>query len=375
MTSARLRPAALDPTDRRFAQLGIAAVALTSVVVIARLAGVLPSGWATAVVLVGLGVGIRVALLVLARTAGAEQRARTLAHISLAGIAVGCIAVISALPTVTRNGGSQLFVEDVATFGWSLLLLTVAAAPVRTLNWRTFAGLGVTAFLGLIAVVRAVVRPIVLDLGDNPVGPALIGPLIETVVELTPVTLIALLVAHRRPARASALDLVLLGGSIGAGYAINENTLFGRGGGHWDAARPLSFVSPASTAVSDPWTLQAGHLVWAAFGALGIAITALYRHRLRFARWAAPLAIALVLAEHVSGNLAVLRPDSDLLTLLRVITANGCASVVLLTVGIGLVLRLERPAVRGTGRALFWLTPELAARRGQALARLQGGTP
>jgi RsiW-degrading membrane proteinase PrsW (M82 family) len=374
MTSAQLRLSALDPADRRFAQLGLATVALTLVVVTARLTGVLPAGWATAIVLVGLGIGLRVGLIVLARTAGADQRARTLRRISLAGLAVGGLAAVSALPVITRNGGGPLFVKDAATFGWTLLLVAAAAESVRTMNWRTFVGLGLTAFLGIIAVARAVVRPIVLDLGDNPVGPALIGPLVETILELTPVALIALLVAHRRQTRASALDLTLLGAFIGAGYALNENTLFGRGGGDWGVAAPLTLLSPGSNAIASPWTLQAGHLVWTALGALGIAITALYRRRLRFAAWAAPMAIALLLAEHVSGNLAVLRPHSSLLAGLRVITAGGCASLVLLVAGIGLVLRLEVPAVRGCGRSPLWVTPELAGRRGRALARLQGGT-
>lgn len=364
----------LSGTDRTFAVIGSTSVGLTVAVMAGRLTGLLPSGLATAIVVAAAAVLLRIGLGALAKSASAEQRARTLGHVSTAGLAVSAVALVVALPVITRNGGFGVFLEDAVTHGWVVLWLLVLAAPVRTLTWRTLVPFGLLGFLALPALARTVGRPVIDALPDgSTLGPGVWAPLTETLLEAAPLVLFAALVTRRRDVRPAALDLVLLGACVGAGFALNEDALFGRGTAHWGEVPPLTLLFPTSTHAVSPWTYAAGHLVWVAFMGLGIAISALYRHRHRLARWAGPAAVALVLTEHSANNLVVVGGNTVLVTVMRVVTLAGLASTLLLLAGGAATGWLEMRALRGTSSASEWwrLSPELAGRRAQALARTQ----
>jgi RsiW-degrading membrane proteinase PrsW (M82 family) len=373
-----LAPALLaSPADRRLALLGAISVGMSLCTCAARLMGVIPSGLATVIILLTSVVAIRAALWFTKRSATSVARARVSRIISNVGLCVAAVAIIASLPVVTRNGGFGDFADSVFQHLWSLALLTALALPVRTLPWRAYVGAGFTGYLAVTQLARLVGRPVVSAFGLGVFSEAIWVPVTEELIKAIPVLVVVLVAARNRQHRPSALDCALLGAWVGTGYAIYENTQYGRVGGSWSS--PLvSWLFPSDVAdhVAGTTYFAAGHLVWSALIGLGLGIGVLYRRHYRFAWVAIPLTVAVALAEHSLSNALALMPFGPaplVYRALQVLTLDGLLSLLLLLAGLAAVLLVEWRAVQPNGKPSEWLRLSAYAvgQRSSRLAVLQ----
>jgi RsiW-degrading membrane proteinase PrsW (M82 family) len=362
-------------------------VAVSVISVILRLAGVLPSGWATVVVIMVMAIGLRIFVKYAGKSASSAHRARISRFVALAGLAVSVLTVCTSLPVLLRGGGSDHFVANVFAHLWTIVILIAVVGTARTLNWMTLIGMGLTGFLAVTGIAFAVDRPVVQALGDNSAfATAFYVPLTEELLKALPALLILIFAARRHQTRPSAIEMALVGAVIGAGFALYEDTQYHRGGFNFGAMPLLSLFNP--TAVNDSSSLSityvnAGHMINTTLIVFGLAIGLLYRRQYRWAKFAIVLTFADVLIEHCAQNYAALvaadQGNTALFNLMRVLTLWGWLSTLLLIGGIVLVARQERRATTN-GRALkdrlvsaFWLKPASAQFAAAALARTQLG--
>ena len=249
---------------------------------------------------------------------------------------------------------------------------------MRTLTWRAYLGAGFTGYLAVTQLARLAGRPVVESVGSGLFPVAIFVPVTEELIKAIPVLVVVILAARRMRQRPSALDCALLGAWIGAGYAVYENSQYGRVGGSWSAP-PVSWLFP-SNAVSHSAGMSyfvAGHLVWSALTGLGIGVAVLYRRHYRLAWLAIPLTFAVAIAEHAESNaltLSPLGPEPAGDRILQILTLNGLLSLLLLLLtGIALILAIERRAVRPDRKPSQWLLLPASAvtQRSTRLAGLQ----
>ncbi len=361
---------------------GAACIALTVGAVVVRQFGLLPENLAAIIALLAAGIGLRVLLAVTARSATPLARRRISVIVSTVGLAVSATVLIFALPVATRTGGAQPFVNDLSSIGLTLALLTVVASPVRTLSWRAFVGTGLTGYLGVSVLARMIGRPIIEAAGAHSIlGPVIWNPIDEEVVRSLPLVLIVALAARAKAARPSAIDIALLGAWCGGGYALYEDTQYGRGfSPQFGSNPPFSLLFPTEERIHAAGGLayaQDGHLVWSTLIGLALAIAVLYRTRFpRIARLA-PLVIIEVIVEHAVTDYLDISAGPNgtppLVSLLSVLTLNGYLSNILLFSGGGFVLWCERKAIGPVAAMKFGLVlrPSVAATRARQLAAFQ----
>jgi RsiW-degrading membrane proteinase PrsW (M82 family) len=371
--------------DRRLGAIAIACIALSLAGVLVHALGLVSAPVAVTVVLLPVGVGLRVALTYAGRAAGSVRRTQVMTLVSSIGLGISALTLVGAVPHLTRAGGLAKFGADVFAHGWTLAIVTVAVGSVRTLGWRAFLGTGLMGFLAVPAIAALIGRPVVSHLGTNS-GLATAGwaPLTEESLKALPVLLIAVLAARRRASRPSAADLLLLGLWSGAGFAVFENAVYGRGGVNWSAAPLASLAIPSGTTTAlygRPGMLVSGHMIHAGLLALGIAITLLYKE-FRWRRWALPAAFLVAVAEHAAVNGLLLTSSRGgspgWAKLLAAVTLHGWLSILLFFLGSTAIVTYEwrnatRRAPRGSGQPPAWLIPSSReiGRRGIALASLQ----
>jgi len=380
-------------SDHRLAVLGGACLVLSLAGILLRTVHVLPKSAASSIVLAAVAIGLRVLLLFSARTASPAHRAKVLNLVSLAGLAISGLVLIIALPKITNAGGGGKFFSDAFAHGWTLVIALLAAGVVRTMTWRVFLGAGLAGCLADGAIVRLIGTPIAKALGPNSLAAgAVLVPLLEEFIKALLVVLIVWLASRRSDVRPSAVDITMLGMWVGAGFALYENAMYGRGGTDWGAS-PFSLLFPSEGKMPGGAQLSGGHLLFTGVVSLGLAITFLYRQRFRLARWAAPAAFVIAFAEHGAWNAKALGSGAGWVTLLQVITLDGYLSSILLIGGIATIIVLEwRRATRDqTVRPVpqvapgqqaqvqiprwVWLRTDDIARRGRRLAALQCAPP
>jgi RsiW-degrading membrane proteinase PrsW (M82 family) len=368
------------PRDRRLVFAGAACAALSVGAVVVRLLGLMPETAATIVVLIAAGIGLRVTMLFIGRSASGATRAQVVRLVSTVGLAVSAVTVLASLPVATRFGGMGHFVGDLLAHLWTLALLTALAGRARTFGWRVFVGIGLTGYLALPALARLVGRPLVTSLGTTSVfATAIWAPFTEELIKAVPLALIVYFAARRTASRPSAIDIALVGAWAGTGFALYENTQFARGGANWSAAVPFSLLFPSELPnhVGHSTIIAGGHLVWTALVGLGLGIGVLYGRRFARAWLAIPVTLALAVLEHGAVNAFPLKGANGstppLETLVRVVTLNGWLSSLLLVVGFVLVVRFESKALSAPETRADWfqLRPEVVARRGRELAVAQ----
>jgi RsiW-degrading membrane proteinase PrsW (M82 family) len=370
--------------DRRLGAIACVCIALSLMGVLVHALGLVSAPVAVTVVLLPVGVGLRVALMYAGRAATSARRTQVMTLVSSIGLGVSLLTLVSVVPRLTRSGGMGKFSADVFAHSWTLAIVTVAVGSVRTLRWRAFLGTGLMGFLAVPAIAALIGRPVVSHLGTNSgLATAVWAPLTEESLKVLPVLLIAVLAVRRRASRPSAADLLLLGLSSGAGFALFENAVYGRGGVNWSAAPLASLLIPSGSTTGlygRPGMLVAGHMVHAGLLALGIAITLLYKD-FRFRRWALPAAFLVAFTEHSAVNGLLLTSGNGgspgWAKLLAVLTLHGWLSVLLLIGGSTAIVVYEwRKATRrrrGSAEPPSWLIPSEGeiSRRGAALAALQ----
>jgi RsiW-degrading membrane proteinase PrsW (M82 family) len=375
MGAVSARPMASN--DRTLAIVAGASIVVSVGAVLARLMGVMPEGLSTLIVIVGAGIGLKVALTYASKAASDASRARVMNLVSTTALAISALTVIASLPRITKQAGMHPFVLDVLAQLWTLALLWIAVGPTRTIGWRAFAGSWLTGFLGITALARFVGTPIVAKLGATSLlAVALWVPITEEILKFLPAALV-LVVAMRRPrARPSVLDIVLFAAFTGGGFSVYENATLSRGAFALFANPVLSLFDPASNkGTAYAWTLfQSGHLVHTALITLAVAFAAMYPRQF-VRRWMAPaIAIATSLLEHCSQNAIITGGLNETMGKLSiVITLGGRLSTLMLIGGVIYVAMLEW---RVAGHALQlekWikLSAAEAARRAALLAEAQ----
>jgi hypothetical protein len=339
--------------------------------------GLVPSGISTIVVLVGISIGLRVAWSYAAKAASSPSREKTMLLISNVGLGISGLSVLASLPRITQGAGIQTFLIDVLAQLWTLAILAVAAAPVRTLGWRAFAGAALTGFLAVTGLARFVGVPVLANLGiSNVLGSAIWVPLTEELFKMIPVAIVLVLALRRSASRPSALDVMLLGAFTGAGFALYENAALARGSFSLFTNPIVSLLFPSSgRGRAFYWPLaQTGHLVHTALIALAVAYYVFYGRKLRRS-WLVPLvAIASVLLEHCSQNAIVAGGVDEVVGKISlVLTLGGYLTMVLLIAGVAYVVWFEWRIVGGTFDIKTWLSPGPAevSRRSARLAHAQ----
>jgi RsiW-degrading membrane proteinase PrsW (M82 family) len=385
-------PDAAAKGDRQLTILGAVCVAFSLAGVLMHALGLLSAPIAVMVILLPVGVGLRVALAYAARSAGSVRRAQVMAVISNAGLAISAITLVAVLHHLTEAGGAGTFVADLFANGWTLAIVTLAVGSVRTLGWRVFLGAGLTGFFAVPAIAALIGGPVVDSLGvDSVLATAGWAPVTEELLKALPVVLIAVLAVRRKATRPSAADLVLVGLWSGAGFALFENAVYGRGGVDFSAAPLASLLVPSGSSTAlygRPGMFVAGHMLHTGLLALGIAITLLYQGP-RWRRWALPAAFLLALADHAAVNGLLLDSSGDdspgWAKVLAAFTLHGWLSIILFFGGVAWIVTYEwrngtRHAARSSGKLPAWLVPTRGEvdRRSVALASLQlagGATP
>ena len=354
--------------DLRLAVIGAVTVVFSITAFAAGMLGALPKGLSSAIVMFGMGVALKVVWTYVARSATSASRTRITTLLSNVGLGISTLAVIAALPRLSKAGGVELMLIDLFAHLWTIGILTAVAGPVRTLSWRAFAGAFLFGFLG---------RPLILALGpSNVFAVAIWVPLTEEICKMLPVILILVLALRRTESRPSLLDLVLVGCWAGAGFAVYENSGYGRGGFSLTASSIISLFFPDIMKGSAfGWTVaQNGHMVHTALIALGVGFAFLYRRRLQRAWVVAAAAIAVTLVEHCSQNAISTGHVNEIIAhMLLAVTLNGRLSAILLIAGIAYVATMEWRAVGGAFQPREWLQlrPTDIQRRGALLAALQ----
>ncbi len=228
---------------------------------------------------------------------------RALQALSWAGLAVSLLILTFSAPRLLeQGGGAGLVLGNVAQYGWTIALLALAFAWTRTIGLRALAGAVLAGFFGVASLAVLIGKPLVDRLGsDSPYVTLLFAPVTEELLKLLPVALFLLLAARSRRWRPSVGDAVLFGFAVASGFAIYENILYGRGtDGGWFTTLPLSLLLP-SIVTRGPM-LVGGHAVYTGLASLGLAVSIIYGNRFRAARFALPVALALVMLEHVTVN-------------------------------------------------------------------------
>lgn len=331
-------------SDRRFAVLGGAIVVVSIAGVVLHSADLLPQSATSGITLAATAIGLRLLLLWTARSASPETKTKVLNVVSLAGLAVSGMVLVLTLPHITGAGGVGLFLGDAVSYGWTLALLLLAAGGVRTLTWRVFLGAGLAGLLAVSAVVRFAGLPVAELIGlDTVLAAAGWVPLLEEVLKSALVLLVVLLAARQRDRRPSALDLTMLGAWTGAGFALYENAMYGRGGPYFATAPPFSILFPSQVDVYGSPFLASGHLVWTSLVGLGLGISVLYRHHWRLAWLAAPLAFVVAVFEHGAGNGIIGSEGSPpvMISIMAALTLNGYLSSLMLVGGVAAMGLLE----------------------------------
>jgi RsiW-degrading membrane proteinase PrsW (M82 family) len=379
-------PADTRAADRTLAIRGGACVAVSLLSVSLRLAHVLPSGIATAIVVLVVAVGLRILMRYAAKSASSAHRARVVKTVALVGLGISVLTICTSLPVLLRGGGSNDFVANMFAHLWTIAILLVVVGGARTLNWQTFLGMGLTGFLAVSGLAFAILRPVVKSLGSQSVFASVIfAPLVEEVLKALPALLTLIIAARRQQARPSALEMALLGAVIGSGYALYEDIQYHRGGFHFAAMPIIGIVNPTAFPDSSIRVTYfgAGHMVYTMLIVFGLAIGLLYRKHYSWAKYAIPVCFTVSFVEHATQNYATIvaahQGNAGIFDLLRVLTLCGWLSTVLLIAGIVLVGREERRAtsqgvaLKDSVLASFWLKPVAAGRAATALARLQLG--
>jgi hypothetical protein len=365
--------------DRRLGVIAGVGIAISLVAGAARLVHLLPAQASTGVILIGLVIALRVALVYAGRSASSPARARTMRTVSSAGLALSAVTLLASLPHLTRHGGLGTFCSDTVGQLWALGALTIAAGPVRTIGWRGLVGAGLAGFLAVPGLSRLVARPLVSHFGTTslPVVAGLV-PVSEELFKALPVLLIVAFAVRRRDLRPAALDLVLVGAWSGAGFTLFEDASGGHGGAQFGSFPPFSWLLPSGAKESlwDSSYLSSGHQAHSALIALGIAVVVLYHGRIRWPWLWFALSVGAALGDHILNNaVSTGQLSRSEATPWLDLTLDGRLSDLLLLAGVGYLFVREGRSTGGLRPNASWLrlSAEEAARRGRLLALAQCG--
>ena len=283
---------------------------------------------------------------------------RALAAISWIGLAVSLLTLLFNAPYLLHEGGGAGVVfGNIAQYGWSIAVLLLVFVKTRTIGLRALTGAALAGFFGVASLAVIIGKPFVERFGAvNGFVPLFFAPISEEILKLIPVALFLLLAARNARWRPSVGDAVLFGFTIGSGFALYENILYGRGTfGGWFTTMPFSLLIPSISTRSP--MLAGGHAVYAGLTALGLAVTVIYWRKWRFARFALPVTLAIAIVEHITvnqaGSMGFFSGEPPLWSqLFAWITLHGYLSSMLLVAGVAYFAYLETRIVLRGGETL-----------------------
>ena len=184
--------------------------------------------------------------------------------------------------------------------------LGVGGAGRGTFGLGVLAGAGVAGFFGVSSLAVLVGKPFVEKLGQqSELVMTVVAPVSEELLKLMPVAAFLLFAVRSRHFRPSIGDVVLFGTTVACGMSMYENILYARGtDGGWFQNLPFSPALPFLH-VQGPM-LVGGHVVYTALTSLGVAITVFYGSRVRLAKLAFPVTLAVAIFEHSTVDRLVL---------------------------------------------------------------------
>ena len=274
--------------------------------------------------------------------------------LSWLGLAISLTTLALSSPKlIEEGGGGWMVLGNLAQYGWTIALLAVVFAGTRTIGLRALAGAALAGFFGVSSLAVLVGKPFVEKLGQqSELVMTVVAPVSEELLKLMPVAAFLLFAVRSRHFRPSIGDVVLFGTTVACGMSMYENILYARGtDGGWFQNLPFSPALPFLH-VQGPM-LVGGHVVYTALTSLGVAITVFYGSRVRLAKLAFPVTLAVAIFEHSTVDRLVLIGADDLGWFARLsvlITLHGYLSTGLLVSGIAAVSVYEhRVIARGGG--------------------------
>jgi hypothetical protein len=276
--------------------------------------------------------------------------------LSWVGLAISVATLgITAPKLVEEGGGLSMVLGNVAQYGWTIVLLFLVFARTRTIGARALVGAALGGFFGVSSLAVLIGKPFVDRLGAQSVFVMTVfAPVTEELLKLMPVGVFLLFAIRSRQFRPSMSDAVLFGTTVACGMSIYENILYARGtDGGWLANLPFSPALPFLHMQGS--MLVGGHVVYTALASLGLAITVIYGRRVRLARYALPVTLAIAIFEHMTVDRLVLIGSDEpglFAQLSLLITLHGYLSTVLLLAGVGAVAVFETRLVQRGGATL-----------------------
>lgn len=274
--------------------------------------------------------------------------------LSWIGLGVSLVTLAVASPKLIEEGGGlSVVVGNLAQYGWTIALLAVVFARTRTIGVRALTGAALAGFFGVSSLAVLVGKPFVEKLGQqSEFVMTVVAPVSEELLKLMPVAAFLLFAVRSRHFRPSIGDVVLFGTTVACGMSMYENILYARGtDGGWLQNLPFSPAFPFLH-MQGPM-LVGGHVVYTALTSLGLAITVFYGSRVRLAKLAFPVTLAVAIFEHSTVDRLVLIGADDLGWFARLsvlITLHGYLSTLLLVGGVAAVAVYEhRVIARGGG--------------------------
>lgn len=228
-----------------------------------------------------------------------------------------------------------------------LAWLLLVTSFTRTVPLRTLATFWFVGVFPVMALTLLITEPINGLFAGGKLSSAVFGPLFEDLIKPLPVLALFAYRAWRGGWQLSATDGLLLGFVVGAGFSFHEDAGYNRvWGDGWKAPWGLLFPTLGSSRSA----LLPGHDVLTALVGLAVGFAFLHR-RYRFA-WVVPLAAWLiVVAEHMTGNLADISGGLPLpAQIIRSLLFGGVALPALLTIGIVAAVFLESRILRSFPR-------------------------
>jgi RsiW-degrading membrane proteinase PrsW (M82 family) len=276
--------------------------------------------------------------------------------LSSLGLAVSLVTLAIAAPKlVDEGGGAAMVAGNIVQYGWTIALLLLLFVRTRTIGVRALAGAALGGFFGVSSLAVLIGKPFVDRLGPESVFVMTVfAPVTEELLKLMPVALFLLLAMRSRQFRPSIGDAVLFGTTVACGMSMYENILYARGtDGGWLANLPFSPALPFLHMQGS--MLVGGHVVYTALTSLGLAVTVIYGRRVRLARYALPVTLAIAIFEHMTVDRLVLIGSDEPGLFARfslLITLHGYLSTVLLLVGVAAVAIVESRVLQRGGTTL-----------------------
>jgi RsiW-degrading membrane proteinase PrsW (M82 family) len=281
---------------------------------------------------------------------------RVVPLLSSLGLAASLVTLAIAAPKlVDEGGGAAMVAGNIVQYGWTIALLLLLFVRTRTIGFRALAGAALGGFFGVSSLAVLIGKPFVDRLGPESVFVMTVfAPVTEELLKLMPVALFLLLATRSRQFRPSIGDAVLFGTTVACGMSMYENILYARGtDGGWLANLPFSPALPFLHMQGS--MLVGGHVVYTALTSLGLAITIIYGRRVRLARYALPVTLAIAIFEHMTVDRLVLIGSDEPGLFARfslLITLYGYLSTVLLLVGVAAVASVESRVLQRGGTTL-----------------------